>query len=183
MAKLHFYYSTMNAGKSTLLLQINYNNSEKKIHTILFLPDVASSDGIITSRLGLFARAMLLYDNLNLFKYIKSLSVLPKLILVDEAQFLKKKQVFELIAIVDILNINIFTYGLRTDFRGKLFDGSKYLLALSDKIIEIKSICFCGNKATMTARVENAKRQISGNQIDLSKKKYMSFCRYHYYNI
>lgn len=182
MAKLHFYYSTMNAGKTTLLLQTHYNNKKMKINTLLCISEIGSCDGIIRSRIGLHERAMILYNNINLFKYVRSLSFYPRLILVDEAQFLVKKQVFELLAIVDILNISVFTYGLRTDFRGRLFEGSKYLLSFSDKIIEIKSVCYCGNKAIMTARMEEGKKKIGGNQIDLSKKKYVSFCRYHYYN-
>lgn len=182
MAKLHFYYSTMNAGKTTLLLQTYHTNNNKKINTLLCISEIASKDGIIRSRLGLCKKATVLYNNLNLFKYVKKLSSYPKLILIDEAQFLRKKHVFELLALVDLLNINVFTYGLRTDFRGRLFEGSKYLLALSDKIIEIKSVCYCGNKSIMTARVEHGKKISNGNQIDLSKNKYMSFCRYHYYH-
>ena len=180
MGKLYFYYSAMNAGKSVHLLQHNYNNKEKEIKTLVFLPDVSNSN-FITSRIGISYKAILISKDLNLFIYIRQLKIKPTVILIDEVQFLTKKQVFELIAIVDNLNITIFTYGLRTDFKSKLFEASKFLLALADKIIEIKSTCKCGNKAIMNARVLKNKKVVSGSQVDLDKKKYVSFCRKHYF--
>ncbi len=182
MAKLHFYYATMNAGKTTLLLQNNYNNEEKKINTLLLIPNITSKNGIIYSRIGISRKAILINEHLNLFLFLTKLIKKPKIILIDEVQFLTKKQIFELISIVDILKINIFTYGLRTDFKGNLFNGSKYLLAFADKIIEIKSICKCGDKAIMNLRIKNGQKAIHGNLIDLNKDHYVSVCRYHFYN-
>jgi len=183
MAKLYFFYSTMNAGKTTLLLQYNYNYKEKNIKTLLFVPSIANKNGIIKSRIGLKENAIKITTDFNIFKYIKNYKIKLKYILVDEVQFLNKKHIFELISIVDILKISVLTYGLRTDFKSNLFEGSKYLLALSDKIIELKTICQCGRKAIMNAKTNKKNQKIlHGEQIDTNKKIYMSLCRYHYYN-
>ena len=182
MAKLYFYYSSMNAGKSTLLLQHNHNNKEKKIQTLILVPGMECNNSLISSRIGISEKAVRIDNDLNLFIYIRNLNIKPQVILIDEVQFLTKKHIFELIAVVDILNIDVFAYGLRTDFKSKLFDSSMYLLAYSDKIIEIKSVCKCGAKAIMNVRIKGNKKINKGNQIDLDKNKYISCCRYHYYN-
>ena len=183
MSKLYFFYSAMNAGKTTQLLQYNYNCLEKNMKTLLFIPNIVNKNGIITSRIGLKKQAIKITDNFNIFKYIKNYKIKITHVLIDEAQFLKKKHIYELISIVDILKISVLTYGLRTDFKSNLFEGSKYLLALSDKLIEIKTLCKCGKKAIMNAKIHEKKKVLHGKQIDINKKIYISVCRYHYFNL
>ena len=144
MAKLHFFYSTMNAGKSTSLLQSNHNYLESNLDTIIFLPDETnkSSKGQIVSRIGLKAKAVIADKDFNFIVYIKK-NKTSKLscILIDEAQFLSKIQIRQLGEVADKLNIPVMCYGIRTDFRGELFEGSSELLALADNLIELKTIC------------------------------------------
>ena len=144
MAKLHFFYSTMNAGKSTLLLQANHNYIENDHKTLLFIPEETAlkSEGNIVSRIGLKAKATVANKNFNYFDYVnKHRSDDLSCILVDEAQFLSKKQVRELGKIADELNYPVMCYGIRTDFQGELFEGSSELLAVSDNLIELKASC------------------------------------------
>ena len=186
MAKLHFFYSTMNAGKSTSLLQSNHNYLESNLDTIIFLPDETnkSSKGQIVSRIGLKAKAVIADKDFNFIVYIKK-NKTSKLscILIDEAQFLSKMQIRQLGEVADKLNIPVMCYGIRTDFRGELFEGSSELLALADNLIELKTICYdCGRKATMVVRVdkdggvvtEGSKIQIGGND------QYTPVCRKHF---
>ena len=186
MAKLHFFYSTMNAGKSTSLLQSNHNYLESNLDTLIFLPDETNkaSNGQIVSRIGLTAKAVIADKSFNFISYIKN-NKTPKLscILIDEAQFLSKVQIRQLGEVADKLNIPVMCYGIRTDFRGELFEGSSELLALADNLIELKTICYdCGRKATMVVRVdedgkvvtEGSKIQIGGNDI------YTPVCRKHF---
>ena len=186
MAKLHFFYSTMNAGKSTSLLQSNHNYKESNLDTMIFLPDETNeaSEGQIVSRIGLKAKAIIADNLFNFYEYVKE-NKTEKLscILIDEAQFLTQSQVRELGAIADKENIPVMCYGIRTDFRGELFEGSSELLALSDNLIELKTICAeCGRKATMVVRrdqnkdvvTEGVKIQIGGNDI------YTPVCRKHF---
>ncbi|MDB0065861.1 thymidine kinase [Gammaproteobacteria bacterium] len=186
MAKLHFFYSTMNAGKSTSLLQSNHNYLESNLDTIIFLPDETnkSSKGQIVSRIGLKAKAVIADKDFNFILYIKK-NKTSKLscILIDEAQFLSKIQIRQLGEVADKLNIPVMCYGIRTDFRGELFEGSSELLALADNLIELKTICYdCGRKATMVVRIdkdggvvtEGSKIQIGGND------QYTPVCRKHF---
>ncbi|MDC1488468.1 thymidine kinase [bacterium] len=186
MAKLHFFYSTMNAGKSTSLLQSNHNYKESNLDTMIFLPDETNeaSEGQIVSRIGLKAKAIIADNLFNFYEYVKE-NKTEKLscILIDEAQFLTQKQVRELGVIADKENIPVMCYGIRTDFRGELFEGSSELLALADNLIELKTICAeCGRKATMVVRrdrnkdvvTEGVKIQIGGNDI------YTPVCRKHF---
>ncbi|MDC0124189.1 thymidine kinase [Gammaproteobacteria bacterium] len=186
MAKLHFFYSTMNAGKSTSLLQSNHNYLESNLDTIIFLPDETnkSSKGKIVSRIGLKAKAVIADKDFNFIVYIKK-NKTSKLscILIDEAQFLSKIQIRQLGEVADKLNIPVMCYGIRTDFRGELFEGSSELLALADNLIELKTICYdCGRKATMVVRIdkdggvvtEGSKIQIGGND------QYTPVCRKHF---
>ena len=186
MAKLHFFYSTMNAGKSTSLLQSNDNYLESNLDTIIFLPDETnkSSKGQIVSRIGLKAKTVIADKDFNFIVYIKK-NKTSKLscILIDEAQFLSKIQIRQLGEVADKLNIPVMCYGIRTDFRGELFEGSSELLALADNLIELKTICYdCGRKATMVVRVdkdgevvtEGSKIQIGGND------QYTPVCRKHF---
>jgi len=186
MAKLHFFYSTMNAGKSTSLLQSNHNYLESGLDTMIFLPNETSklSKGKIVSRIGLKAKAIIANKDFNFIDYVKD-NQTKKLscILIDEAQFLTKNQVRQLGQIADKLNYPVMCYGIRTDFRGELFEGSSELLALADNLIELKTICsHCVRKATMVVRrdeegkvvTEGTKVVVGGNDI------YTPVCRNHF---
>lgn len=187
MAKLYFYYSAMNAGKSTVLLQSAYNYNEKGMETLLFTPSIDQRYGAgkIASRIGLEAEAITFDGEADLYQQtVNYHQTHPKLqcVLVDEAQFLTKNQVMQLTEIVDQLNLPVLTYGLRSDFRGEPFEGSGYLLVLADNLIEIKTICFCGKKAIMNARVDANGRVVSqGSQIEIGgNDRYVSMCRKHF---
>jgi thymidine kinase len=186
MAKLHFFYSTMNAGKSTSLLQSNHNYLESNLDTIIFLPDETSksSKGQIVSRIGLKAKAVIADKDFNFIVYIKK-NKTSKLscILIDEAQFLSKIQIRQLGEVADKLNIPVMCYGIRTDFRGELFEGSSELLALADNLIELKTICYdCGRKATMVVRVDKDGRVVTeGSKIQIGgNDQYTPVCRKHF---
>ncbi len=188
MAKLYFYYSAMNAGKSTVLLQSSFNYKEKGMDTLLFSPSIDNRFGknIICSRIGLYANAISFDSEFNLFEYTeKSVSSHANLgcVLLDEAQFLTKQQVLQLIAIVDKLNIPVLAYGLRSDFQGEAFEGSQYLLIWADNLIEIKTICHCGKKAIMNARIDDQGKIIKfGEQLQIGgNERYISMCRKHFY--
>jgi thymidine kinase len=187
MAKLYFYYSAMNAGKSTVLLQSSYNYQERGMDTLLFTPDIDARFGTrkIASRIGLAAEAISFGRDYNLFDYAATEQAKsPKLrcILVDEAQFLTKEQVHQLTDIVDQLNLPVLAYGLRSDFKGEPFEGSLYLLVLADNLLEIKTICFCGKKATMNARLDSEGKILrSGAQVQIGgNESYTAMCRKHY---
>jgi thymidine kinase len=188
MAKLYFYYSAMNAGKTTTLLQSSYNYQERGMTTLLYTPafDNRFEEGTITSRIGLKADAIPFDQQFNFFKDIdcrKKNQQNLKCVLVDEAQFLLKDQVHQLSDVVDYLKLPVLAYGLRTDFQGELFEGSEYLLAWAEELIEIKTICFCGSKATMNARIDEQGRAVSqGAQIEIGgNNRYVSLCRKHYF--
>lgn len=186
MAKLHFYYSAMNAGKTTTLLQSNYNYKERGMETLLFLPalDTRHAKGIISSRIGLVADAYAFESSFDFFenvsKIVKKSSI--SCVLVDEAQFLTKSQVLQLTRIVDELKVPVLAYGLRSDFMGEPFEGSKYLLAWADELIEIKTICHCGRKATMNLRVDESGNTLrEGEQIEIGGNElYIALCRKHF---
>ncbi|WP_267257285.1 thymidine kinase [Coxiella endosymbiont of Ornithodoros maritimus] len=187
MAKLHFYYSAMNAGKSTTLLQSSYNYNERGMDTLVFLPLVDDREGErqITTRIGLSGKAIVFTKDTNLFKYISDkLTENPNIrcVLVDEAQFLTKSQVEALALVTDELNLPVLAYGIRTDFQGEPFEGSVYLLAWADLLIEIKSICHCGRKATMNLRIDDEGNPIrEGEQIHLGgNDRYTATCRKHF---
>lgn len=187
MAKLYFYYSAMNAGKSTVLLQSSYNYQERGMGTLLFTPSIDNRFGenTISSRIGLSSHAVSFDQPFNLFEYTqKQFHSDPKLtcVMVDEAQFLTKQQVIQLTQIVDQLNLPVLTYGLRSDFRGEPFEGSQYLLTWADNLIEIKTICHCGKKATMNARIDaNGKVIKTGEQVQIGgNERYVSMCRKHF---
>lgn len=188
MANLFFYYSAMNAGKTTTLLQSSYNYRERGMRTLLFLPDFDSRGGAgkISSRIGLQADACTFSKTFNFYEYVRQQTEMKdhniRCVMVDEAQFLTKDQVYQLTEVVDQLKIPVLCYGLRTDYLGELFEGSKYLLAWAEKISEIKTICHCGRKASMVARVdENGVVQKEGNQVEIGgNDRYVSMCRKHY---
>ena len=186
MAKLHFFYSTMNAGKSTALLQSNHNYKESNLKTLLFVPKSIAdkSNGKIVSRIGLEADAIVVNDEYEFYdEIIKKQSEKISCIFVDEAQFLTKKQVQGLGKIADELNIPVMTYGIRTDFRGELFEGSQELLALADNLKELKTICSeCDKKATMVVRLDsNGKILLEGEKILIGGNEiYKTLCRKHF---
>ena len=186
MAKVHFHYSTMNAGKSTSLLQSNHNYEVRGLKTYLFTPkaDADMYHGAIHSRLGLEKKANIFEESFEFDKYfLDKKDEKIACILVDEAQFLTSKQVKELCLVCDKLNIPVMCYGIRTDFRGDLFSGSAALLAYADTLVELKTICEyegCARKATMIARYTDGKIVAEGQQIDIGGDKYKVFCRKHY---
>ena len=188
MAKLYFSYSTMNAGKSTVLLQASHNYGERGMKTMLFTAELdnRSKVGNISSRIGLNEKASTFNNNDNLFSSVEKRLRKDKIscVFVDEAQFLTDKQVWELSDVVEILKVPVMCFGLRTDFQGKLFEGSSTLLAISDELKEIKTICHCGKKANMVVRVDsNGKVLKEGAQIEIGgNEKYISLCRKHWKN-
>lgn len=176
----------MNAGKSTALLQSNYNYHERGMETLLFLPkiDADNNNGKIHSRIGLNAKAISVDNNFDFFGYVSQESIKQSIscILIDEVQFLTKKQVRQICKISDELNIPSMCYGIRTDFQGKLFEGSSELLALADNLIELKTVCDCGRKAIMVVRLDkNGKVVKDGDQIKIGgNDTYKVFCRKHF---
>ncbi len=186
MSKLYFYYSSMNAGKTTALLQSSYNYRERGMHTLLFTAAVDDryKAGIIKSRIGLEAEAYIFRAGDDLFAMVETEQRKTKIdcVLVDEAQFLSKEQVFQLSEVPDRLDIPVLTYGLRTDFLGNLFAGSQALLAWADELKELKTICHCGKKATMVVRLdENNNAVREGSQIEIGgNDRYVSMCRKHF---
>lgn len=187
MAKLYFYYSAMNAGKSTNLLQSDYNYNERGMETILFTPklDNRFEEGKIHSRIGLHAKAIAFTANFNLLACVQEQRItLKKLacVLIDEAQFLTKEQVGQLSDVVDTLKIPVLAYGLRTDFLGNLFPGSQHLLGWADEVSEIKTVCHCGKKAIMNVRVdENGHAVTHGSQVLIGgNDTYLATCRKHF---
>ncbi|SDO10877.1 thymidine kinase [Phyllobacterium sp. OV277] len=185
MAKLYFSYSTMNAGKSTLLLQASYNYQERGMRTMMFTAAHYAENGVgvISSRLGVTAAAELYRDEDNLFARIAAAHGENPLscVFVDEAQFLTREQVWQLARVADRLHLPVMCFGLRTDFQGKLFPGSAELLAIADTLREIRTICHCGSKATMVVRHDAAgKAIVEGDQVSIEKSVYVSLCRKHW---
>lgn len=186
MAKLYFYYSSMNAGKSTALLQSSYNYRERGMTTLVLAPDFDDRYGVgkITSRIGLETAATTFRTDQDLFKLVAEKVEEGPLhcVLIDEAQFLSKEQVYQLGEVTDELNIPVLAYGLRTDFQGEPFIGSKYLLAWADNLKELKAICFCGGKATMVIRLaEDGNAVTQGTQVEIGgNDRYISMCRKHF---
>lgn len=184
MAKLYFSYSTMNAGKSTLLLQASYNYRERGMRTLLFTSALyAGEGGRITSRIGISAPAELYGETDDLYDRIHVAMDESRVdcVLVDEAQFLTPGQVWQLARVADRLRVPVMCYGLRTDFRGRLFPGSAELLAVADVLREIRTICYCGAKATMVVRQGSDGRVLTaGEQVSIEKSVYVSLCRKHW---
>lgn len=184
MAKLYFYYSAMNAGKTTTLLQSAHNYRERGMRTLILTPklDHRAGSGVVASRIGLRADGVGFDRDTDLQQLVeRDIAVAGKLdcVLVDEAQFLTRAQVWQLSEVVDALRIPVLCYGLRTDFRGELFEGSQYLLAWADDMQEIKTICHSGSKATMTVRVDAQGRAVQdGPQVEIGgNERYVSVSR------
>ena len=182
MAKLYFYYAAMNAGKSTTLLQADFNYRERGMETMLWTAafDDRAGAGTIGSRIALSAPAHLYDEGVNLFAAMADELKRRKLdcILIDEAQFLTQRHVLQLCEVTDTLGIPVLCYGLRTDFQGKLFPGSAALLALADTLVELKAVCECGRKATMNLRVDAHNRKVTeGAQVEIGgNARYRSVC-------
>lgn len=184
MAKLYFYYSAMNAGKTTTLLQSAHNYHERGMRTLILTPalDNRYGDGVVASRIGLQAHAHRFAAGEDLHRLVeREIAEHGALhcVLVDEAQFLSRDQAWQLSDVVDQLHIPVLTYGLRTDFRGELFEGSRYLLAWADELQEIKTICHSGSKATMVVRVDEQGRAVTdGPQVEIGgNERYVSVSR------
>lgn len=186
MAQLYFYYSAMNAGKSTALLQSAYNYKERGMHVAVFTAalDDRFGKGLVASRIGLKAEAHLYNKDSDMLADINALNEEKSVdcILIDESQFLTKAQVQQLTYIVDELDIPVLAYGLRTDFLGETFEGSHYLLAWCDKLIELKTVCHCGKKANFVVRIdENGNPVSEGEQVEVGgNDRYESMCRRHF---
>jgi thymidine kinase len=186
MAKLYFYYASMNAGKSTTLLQADFNYRERGMHTMLWTAalDDRYGQGAVTSRIGLKTDAQEFEAGTDIGAAIAAEHRVRPLacVLVDEAQFLSRDQVIQLAAVADDVGIPVLCYGLRTDFQGELFPGSAALLGLADALIELKAVCECGRKSTMNLRVDavgnavkhGAQTEIGGND------RYIALCRRHF---
>jgi thymidine kinase len=186
MAKLYFNYSAMNAGKSTVLLQASHNYIERGMTTFLLTArlDDRAGEGVIASRIGIAADAGQFDGDDDLLEMVKQRHQDQNLhcVLVDEAQFLTEDQVWQLSAVADNLGIPVMCYGLRTDFQGKLFPGSAALLSIADDLREIRTICWCGKKATMVVRLGADGQPLDdGDQVDIGgNDKYISLCRHHW---
>lgn len=186
MAKLYFYYASMNAGKSTNLLQADFNYRERGMATMLWTAalDDRGGDRAIESRIGLHAEAHRFDHATDLWAAVKAAHVVQPLscVLVDEAQFLSKAQVWQLARIADEAGVPVLCYGLRTDFQGELFEGAAALLGIADSLVELKAVCHCGRKATMNLRVdENGAAVRAGQQTEIGgNDRYVALCRRHF---
>lgn len=192
MAKLYFYYSAMNAGKSTNLLQSSHNYQERGMNTLLLTPEIDQRAGVgkIASRIGLAAGAETFHPDDDLHALVEGREDDPALsgeagvacVLIDEAQFLTRLQVEQLAQVSDDLDIPVLCYGLRTDFQGNLFPGSAALLGWADNLTELKTICHCGSKATMNLRTDEKGKAIKeGSQVEIGgNERYVAMCRKHF---
>ena len=185
MAQLFFKYGAMNSGKSIDILKVAHNYEEQGKPVVLMTSGVddRSGRGIIASRIGLERKVKPIMDDTNIYDYVNKMDRKIYCVLIDEAQFLKKEHVLQLIKIVDELNIPVMAFGLKNDFRNELFEGSKYLLIYADKIEEMKTICwFCPHKATMNLRIHNGKPVYEGEQVLIGgNESYNPVCRKHYF--
>jgi thymidine kinase len=186
MAKLYFYYAAMNAGKSTTLLQAAFNYAERGMDTMLWTAgiDERAGAGVIGSRIGLDAGAHPFFSDTDIAAEVRADAAKRKLaaVLIDEAQFLTRDQVWQLAALTDDDDLPVVTYGLRTDFTGALFEGSAALLGIADSLTELKAICECGRKATMNLRVDAEGRAVkAGAQTEIGgNDRYVALCRRHF---
>lgn len=185
MAQLYYRYSTMNAGKSIELIKVAYNYEERGKNVLTLVPSVDDRYGVglITSRIGVQREALIVKNETNILELYLRENEKRKIdcVLIDECQFLKKHHVQELVEIVDSCEVPVLAYGLKNDFRNELFEGSYYMLIYADKIEEIKTICWCGRKATMVARVVDGQFVKQGEQVVIGgNDMYVSLCRKHY---
>lgn len=186
MAQLYYRYGTMNSGKSIEILKVAYNYEEqgKPVAIMTSALDTREAMGYIASRIGIKREAYPISAETDIFGYVANLPEKPYCVLIDECQFLTRSNVYDLARVVDELDIPVMAFGLKNDFRNELFEGSKYLLLLADKIDEIKTIChYCKKKATMVLRMENGQPVYDGDQIQIGgNETYTSVCRKHYFH-
>ncbi|EJM5621822.1 thymidine kinase [Escherichia coli] len=186
MASLIFTYAAMNAGKSASLLTAAHNYKERGMGVLVLKPviDTRDSKGEIVSRIGIRQDANIITKDMDIFEFYKWAAAQKDIhcVFVDEAQFLTTEKVYQLSRIVDVYNVPVMAYGLRTDFKGNLFEGSQALMAIADKLVELKGVCHCGKKATMVARVtEDGLPITDGGQIEIGDTdRYVSLCRKHW---
>ncbi len=185
MAQLYYRYGTMNSGKTIEILKVAYNYEEQGKGVVIMTSALDTRDGVgyVSSRIGMKRPAIAIEETTDIFGYIRDLPEKPYCVLVDEAQFLKRHHVYDLARVVDELDIPVMAFGLKNDFRNELFEGSKYLLLLADKIEEIKTICqYCKKKATMVLRTQDGVPVYDGEQIQIGgNETYISVCRKHYF--
>ncbi|CAM3168776.1 thymidine kinase [Lactococcus hircilactis] len=186
MAQLYFKYGTMNSGKSIEILKVAHNYEEQGKPVLLMTSslDTRAGFGIVESRIGMKEAAVAIDENMEVFDFVKNVVEKPFCVLIDEAQFLNKKHVYDFARVVDELNIPVMAFGLKNDFRNVLFEGSEQLLLLADKIEEIKTICwYCSKKATMVIRTIDGKPVYEGEQLQIGgNETYIPVCRKHYFN-
>jgi thymidine kinase len=185
MAKLYFYYASMNAGKSSHLLQADFNYRERGMRTMLWTAALDSrSAGMVRSRIGLESAAQRFHPDTDLWAEVAAAHAATPLdcVLVDEAQFLDPKQVWQLARLADEAGVQVLCYGLRTDFQGELFPGSAVLLGIADALVELKAVCHCGRKATMNLRVDASGKAVrQGQQTEIGgNDRYVALCRKHF---
>ncbi|MBO9509940.1 thymidine kinase [Erythrobacter sp. A6_0] len=185
MAKLYFYYASMNAGKSSTLLQADFNYRERGMRTMVWSARLDTrGEGMVRSRIGLEADAHLYDPGTDLWQAIRAAHDAQPLdcVLIDEAQFLTRDQVWQCARLADEAGIPVICYGLRTDFQGELFPGSAALLGIADKLVELKGVCHCGRKATMNLRVDESGKAVrAGEQTEIGgNERYVALCRKHF---
>ncbi|MFC3928085.1 thymidine kinase [Streptococcus caprae] len=186
MAQFYFKYGTMNSGKTIEILKVahNYEEQGKPVVIMTSALDTRDEFGVVSSRIGMRREAVPIGDDMNVYDYIANLPEKPYCILIDESQFLSKQHVYDFARVVDELNVPVMAFGLKNDFQNHLFEGSRELLLLADKIEEIKTICqYCSKKATMVLRTANGKPVYEGEQIQIGgNETYIPVCRRHYFN-
>lgn len=185
MAQLYYKYGTMNSGKTIEILKVahNYEEQDKPVVIMTSALDTRDAFGVVSSRIGMRREAVPITEDMAIFAYIEGLDEKPYCVLIDEAQFLTKQHVYDLAKVVDDLDVPVMAFGLKNDFRNDLFEGSKHLLLLADKIDEIKTICqYCSKKATMVLRTDHGKPVYEGAQIQIGgNETYIPVCRKHYF--
>ncbi len=188
MASLHFKFAAMNSGKSTQLIQAHFNYIERGMYPLAMTPECDSryGKGVIGARVGLTLEVDVFEKETNLFTTVSTRLENQKIdvFIIDEGQFLSREQVYQLASVVDQLNIPVIVYGLKTDFKLEMFEGSYHLMCLADKVEELKTVCWCGNKAHMNARVSDSGVVLrEGEQVEIGgNERYVSLCRKHFMN-
>ncbi|HEM3195233.1 thymidine kinase [Streptococcus suis] len=186
MAQLYYKYGTMNSGKTIEILKVahNYEEQGKPVVIMTSALDTRDAFGVVSSRIGMRREAVAIDDEMDIFGYIQKMEPRPYCVLIDEAQFLRRHHVYDLARVVDELDVPVMAFGLKNDFRNELFEGSKHLLLLADKLDEIKTICqYCSKKATMVLRTQDGKPTYEGEQIQIGgNETYIPVCRKHYFS-
>ncbi|MCQ8260689.1 thymidine kinase [Streptococcus suis] len=186
MAQLYYKYGTMNSGKTIEILKVahNYEEQGKPVVIMTSALDTRDAFGVVSSRIGMRREAVAIDDEMDIFGYIRKMEPRPYCVLIDEAQFLRRHHVYDLARVVDELDVPVMAFGLKNDFRNELFEGSKHLLLLADKLDEIKTICqYCSKKATMVLRTQDGKPTYEGAQIQIGgNETYIPVCRKHYFS-